>query len=85
MEGRGRAGEEAYHQAGQTRVVNVVLYIEIETSQLHLANRFKGRRETCLCRCLPFTGGIGIIPVRLGLGLLLRITNVNSCGEYEQF
>ena len=34
----------------------VVHYVEIETSQLDLANRYKGGSETCLCRCLPSTG-----------------------------
>ena len=37
-------------------VMNVVHYIEIKTSELDLANRFKVGSETCLCRCLPSTG-----------------------------
>ena len=44
-------------QSGYNIVMNVVVYyIEIVTSQLDLANRFKGGSETCLCRCLPSTG-----------------------------
>ena len=43
-------------------ITNVVHYIEIKTSQLDHAKRFKRRIETCLCRCLPRLPFLGSMP-----------------------
>ena len=82
-------------QSGYNIVMNVVCYIKILTSQLDLANRFRGGSETCLCRCLPSTGWIGVIPIGLGdkesqvfscmLCTWTVLEIMNSSGEYEWF